>query len=112
LDTCFLVILILVVTLTSTTFTFEMIVCVNNKLNLCYNHIFGMHMKMSYVVFDLVVLLLWLSSWFVFFFHMFPHCDSSSLCNICQSSLYYYVFSLMLLIWYYVVLKVYSLFLQ
>jgi hypothetical protein len=77
LDTCFSVTLILVVTLTSTTFTFEMIICVNYRLNLCYNHIFGMHMKMSYVVFDLVVLLRWLSLWFFFFctcFHIvIPH---------------------------------------
>jgi hypothetical protein len=35
-------------------------------------------------------------------FCMSPHCDSSShsLCNICQSSLYYFVFSLVLPIWY------------
>jgi hypothetical protein len=51
---------------------------------------------------------------FFFFFCMSPHCDSSShnLCNVCQSSLYYFVFSLVLLIWYYVVQKVHSLLLQ
>jgi hypothetical protein len=46
-----------------------------------------------------------------FFFYMSPHCDLSShnLCNVCQFSLYYFVFSLVLFIWYCVVLKVHSL---
>jgi hypothetical protein len=42
------------------------------------------------MVFDLVVLPLWLLMWSVLsYFYMSPHCDLSShnLCNICQSSL-------------------------
>jgi hypothetical protein len=71
-----------------------------------------MHMKMSSMVFDLVVLPLWLPLWCVLSsFYMSPHCDSSShnLCNVCQFSLYNFVFSLMLLVWYFMVLKVHSL---
>jgi hypothetical protein len=69
-------------------------------------------MKMSSVVFILVMLPLWLPLWSTFSFCMSSHCDSSfhNLCNICQSSLYYYVFSLVLPIWYFVILKMHSLF--
>ncbi len=60
------------------------------------------------MVFDLVVLPLWLPLWFILSsFYMSPHCDSSShsLCNVCHFSLYYFVFSLMLHVWYFVVLN-------
>ncbi len=85
--------------------------CLNNRLNLCYchrfpmkhflhlhklwtichfighsNHRCDMHMKMSPVFFDLVVLPLWLPPWSIFFsFYMSSHCDLSShnLCNVC-----------------------------
>jgi hypothetical protein len=49
----------------------------------------------------LVVLLLWLPLWFVLsYFYMSPHCDLSShnLCNVCQFSLYYFVFLLILIL--------------
>jgi len=52
-----------------------------------------MHMKMSFMFFDLVVPPLWLPSWSVFSsFCMSPHYDLSShnLCNVCQSSMYYF----------------------
>ncbi len=74
----------------------------------------GMHMKMSSLVSNLVVLPLWLSLWFApSSFYMFSNCGSSShnLCNVCQSSLYYHVFLLILSIWYFVVWTVHSLFL-
>jgi hypothetical protein len=74
--------------------------CLSNRLNLYYCHIFPMkrflhlnklwtiyhfmsiqttdvtmHMKMSFMFFDLVVLPLWLPLWFFFFFfYMSPHC--------------------------------------
>jgi hypothetical protein len=70
-----------------------------------------MHMKMFSLVFNLVVLPLWLPLWYILsFFCMFPHCDSSyhNLCNVCQFSLYYYVFSLVLHVWCSVVLEVHS----
>jgi hypothetical protein len=131
--------LLLVVILTSTTFTSLVIVvsqqqveplllpqishetsvaCQQTLNNLSFyvhsNHTCGMHMEMFSVVFDLVMMPMWFPLWSIlFFFYMSPHCDlsSHSLCNVCQSSLYYSIFSLVLPIWYFVVLKVYSLFL-
>jgi hypothetical protein len=49
----------------------------------------------AYVVFDSIVLPLWVPMWSTpFSFYMSPHCDYSihNLCNTCQSSLYYYFF--------------------
>jgi hypothetical protein len=129
-----------VATLTSTTFTSIMIICVSttcwtstfvidshetfyafqqNLDNLSFyghsNHKCDMHMKMSFVFFDLVMPLLWLPPWFsLSSFCMSPHCDFSShnSCNVCQSSLHYFVFLLLLSIWYYVVLTMHSSLLQ
>ncbi len=67
------------------------------------NHRCGMHMKMSCVVINLVVLPLWLPPWSTLSsFYMSPHSNSSShnLCNVCESSMYYFVFSLVLHLWY------------
>jgi hypothetical protein len=54
LNTCFLVTLLLVVILTSTTFTSAMIVCLNNRFNLCYCHKFPMkhflHLNKLYTI--------------------------------------------------------------
>ncbi len=92
-----------------------------NKLWIVYhfyvhsNHRCGMYMKMSFVVFDLVVLLFWLPLWSILsFFYMFPHYDSSyhKLCNIYQSPMYYSMVLLVLLVWYSMVLKIHSLLLQ
>jgi hypothetical protein len=72
-------------------------------------------MKMFSMVFYLVVLPLWLPLWSILSsFYMSPHCDfaSHSTCNICQSSLYYFMFLLVLHVWYSMVLKVHSLLLQ
>jgi hypothetical protein len=60
-----------------------------------------MHMKMFYVLFDLVVPPLWLPLWSILSsFYMSSHCDLSShnLCNVCHSLLYYLVFLLVLLV--------------
>jgi hypothetical protein len=58
----------------------------NLSFNVHSNHKCDMHMKMSFVFFNLVVLLLWLRQWSILSsFCMFPHCDLSShnLCNVC-----------------------------
>jgi hypothetical protein len=74
-----------------------------------------MHMKKSSMFFDLVVLPLWFPLWSIFSsFCMSPQCDLSShnLCNVYQSSMYYFVFLLVLLVWYSMVLTMHSLLLQ
>jgi hypothetical protein len=58
------------------------------------NHRCGMHIKMSFVVFESVVQRLWLPPCsIVSSFYMSPHCDSSShnLCNVCLVLLYVFV---------------------
>jgi hypothetical protein len=56
-------------------------------------------MKISSMVFDFVVLPLWLPLW-PFSFCMFPHCDYSfhNSFTPCQSSLYYFMFLVVLLV--------------
>jgi hypothetical protein len=76
------------------------------------NHRCDIHMKVSCVLFDLVVPPLWLSLWSALFsFYMFPHYGLSShnLCNVCQSPLYYFVFLLVRSVWYSMALIVHSL---
>jgi hypothetical protein len=55
-------------------------------------------MKMSFVAFDSIVLPLWLPLWSTPSLYMSPHCDYSfhNLCNTCHSSLYYFVFLVVL----------------
>ncbi len=136
LNTCYSITLLLMVTLTSTTFASTMIVCVSTT---CWtfviitkflwnifcilanfgrsvifhsNHRCDIHMKVSCVLFDLVVPPLWLSLWSALFsFYMFPHYGLSShnLCNVCQSPLYYFVFLLVRSVWYSMALIVHSL---
>jgi len=82
----------------------------NLSFNVHSNHICDIHMKMSCVIFDLVVLPLSLPPWSTLFFSfMSPHYGSSShnLCNV-----YYFVFLLMFFIWYYVVVTMHSLLLH
>jgi hypothetical protein len=111
-----------VLRLTSTTFTSTMIVCVSTTCwtfvtiideiifasqqtldNLSFyvhsNHRCDMHMKMSFMFFDLVVSPLWLPLWSTLSsFCISPPCDLSShnLCNVYQIFLYYFVLLLVL----------------
>ncbi len=140
LNTCSLIILLIVVTLTSTTFTSTMNVYVsttswtfttitNFPWNiLCILTNFGQYVILCpfkpqmWHAYENVFYVFWLSCetsvvtivvYYFFFLQVSTlWLSSHNLCNVCQSSMYYFVFLLVLPIWYFVVLTMHSLLLQ